>query len=77
MIHDAALGWLGLFTVLVSSTLIISRLLSPLVALVVVPTAAALAAGFGLATAQMIVSGGQRRPAGSTTTCLIRWRFHV
>jgi citrate-Mg2+:H+ or citrate-Ca2+:H+ symporter, CitMHS family len=54
------LAWLGLATVLLLLALIMSRLLSPLVALIVVPAAAALAAGFGLATAQMIVSGIQQ-----------------
>ena len=60
MIHGAGLALLGLATVLVLLVLIMSRLLSPLVALIVVPTAAALVAGFGLATAQMIVSGIQQ-----------------
>jgi len=59
-VDTAGLAWLGLATVLLLLALIMSRLLSPLVALIVVPTAAALAAGFGPATAQMIVSGIQQ-----------------
>src|SRR5438552_7668940 len=54
------LAWLGLATVLVLLVLIMSRLLSPLVALIVVPTTAALVGGFGLTTAQLIVSGLQQ-----------------
>ena len=54
------LALLGLATVLALLVLIMTRLLSPLVALVAVPTAAALAAGFGVTTAQMIVSGLQQ-----------------
>jgi citrate-Mg2+:H+ or citrate-Ca2+:H+ symporter, CitMHS family len=51
---------LGLATVLVLLALILSRRLSPLVALIVVPTAASLAAGFGLATAQFMLAGIQQ-----------------
>jgi CitMHS family citrate-Mg2+:H+ or citrate-Ca2+:H+ symporter len=40
--------------------LIVSRLASPLVALIAVPVATALAAGFGLATAKFIVTGVQQ-----------------
>ena len=40
--------------------LIVSRLASPLVALIAVPVAAALAGGFGLATAKFIVTGVQQ-----------------
>jgi len=51
---------LGLVTVIVLLAAIMSRLLSPLVALVLVPTVAALLAGFGLSTAQFIASGLQQ-----------------
>jgi len=54
------LALLGLATVLLLLAFILSRALSPLVALIVVPTAAALAAGFGLRTAQLIVGGLQQ-----------------
>jgi len=54
------LALLGLATVLLLLAFILSRVLSPLVALIVVPTAAALAAGFGLKTAQLIVGGLQQ-----------------
>jgi CitMHS family citrate-Mg2+:H+ or citrate-Ca2+:H+ symporter len=54
------LALLGLVTVIVLLALIMSRLVSPLAALVAVPTAAALAGGFGLQTAQFIVTGVQQ-----------------
>jgi CitMHS family citrate-Mg2+:H+ or citrate-Ca2+:H+ symporter len=54
------LALLGLATVLLLLALILSRRLSPLVALIVVPTVAALAAGFGLETAGFIASGVQQ-----------------
>ena len=54
------LALLGLVTVLVLLALIMSRLLSPLAALVAVPTIAALAGGFGRHTADFIVSGVQQ-----------------
>ena len=54
------LGLLGLLTVLTLLAVIVSGRASPLVALVVVPIAAALAGGFGLATATFIVSGIQQ-----------------
>src|SRR5262245_23056115 len=60
MIHGSGLAWLGLATVLILLVLIVSRLLSPLVALILVPTTAALAAGFGVGTAHFIVSGLQQ-----------------
>jgi CitMHS family citrate-Mg2+:H+ or citrate-Ca2+:H+ symporter len=60
MIHGAGLALLGLATVLLLLIVIMSRLLSPLVALIAVPTTAALIGGFGLATAQLIVSGLQQ-----------------
>jgi CitMHS family citrate-Mg2+:H+ or citrate-Ca2+:H+ symporter len=54
------LALLGFLTVAVLFILIVSRLASPLVALIAVPVAAALAAGFGLATATFIVTGVQQ-----------------
>ena len=54
------LALLGLVTVLVLLALIMSRLMSPLAALVAVPTTAALVGGFGLNTAQFILSGVQQ-----------------
>ena len=54
------LALLGLVTVLVLLALIMSRLMSPLAALVAVPTTVALVAGFGLNTAQFIVNGVQQ-----------------
>src|SRR6266850_3709954 len=54
------LALLGLATVLLLLIVIMSRLLSPLVALIAVPTTAALVGGFGLATAQLIVGGLQQ-----------------
>jgi CitMHS family citrate-Mg2+:H+ or citrate-Ca2+:H+ symporter len=60
MIHGSGLALLGFATVLLLLVLIMSRLLSPLVALVTVPTAAALVAGFGVTTAQLMVTGLQQ-----------------
>jgi CitMHS family citrate-Mg2+:H+ or citrate-Ca2+:H+ symporter len=54
------LALLGLVTVLVLLTLIVGRLMSPVAALVAVPTTAALVAGFGLNTARFISSGVQQ-----------------
>jgi len=54
------LGLLGLATVLALLALILSRRMSPLVALIVVPTIAALVGGFGLTTSQFILSGLQQ-----------------
>jgi citrate-Mg2+:H+ or citrate-Ca2+:H+ symporter, CitMHS family len=54
------LALLGLATVLVLLALIMSQRLSPLVALIVVPAAAALAGGFGLETATFITTGVQQ-----------------
>lgn len=51
------LALLGLFTVVVLLAAILSRRTTPLVALIVVPIAAALAAGFGLETAKFAVAG--------------------
>jgi CitMHS family citrate-Mg2+:H+ or citrate-Ca2+:H+ symporter len=54
------LAALGLLTVATLLVLIVSRLASPLVALIAVPVAAALMGGFGLATAKFIVAGIQQ-----------------
>ena len=54
------LAMLGLMTVILLLVVIASRLLSPLVALIIVPVIAALAGGFGLKTAQFMVSGLQQ-----------------
>ena len=54
------LALVGLVTVVGLVGLILSGKLSPLVALIVVPIAAALASGFGLRTAQFILSGIQQ-----------------
>jgi CitMHS family citrate-Mg2+:H+ or citrate-Ca2+:H+ symporter len=51
---------LGLITVVSVLAAIMSRRLSPLVALIVIPVAAALAGGFGLRTGQFAVSGIQQ-----------------
>src|SRR4051812_6743963 len=51
---------LGLITVLVLLVVLISRVMSPLVALVIVPVTAALLAGFGLGTAKFMVAGLQQ-----------------
>ena len=54
------LALLGLVTIVALLALILTRRLSPLVALILVPTAAAIAGGFGLSTAQFILSGLQQ-----------------
>ncbi len=54
------LAALGLLTILTLLALIMSGRLSPLVALIVVPTTAALVGGFGLDTAKFIVAGLQQ-----------------
>jgi len=60
------LAFLGFLTVVTLFVLIVSRLASPLFALIAVPVAAALAAGFGLATARFIVTGVQQiAPVGA------------
>ncbi|MCG6927742.1 MAG: citrate:proton symporter [Acidobacteria bacterium] len=51
------LAALGLATILVLLAAIMTRRLSPLVALIVVPIAAALAGGFGLETADFVTAG--------------------
>ena len=50
---------LGLFTVLALLAAILSKRISPLVALVCIPVAASLAAGFGLQTGRFILTGIQ------------------
>src|SRR4051812_7160505 len=60
------LAGLGLATVLTLLGLIITRRMSPLVALIVVPTAAAIAGGFGLQTASFITAGVQQTAAVAT-----------
>ncbi len=54
------LAALGLLTVVALLVLIVSRLASPLVALIAVPVAASLLGGFGLSTAKFIVTGIQQ-----------------
>ena len=54
------LAFLGFTSILLLLALIMSRRLSPLVALIVVPTAAAMVGGFGLRTTQFISSGLQQ-----------------
>ena len=54
------LALLGLATVVLLLVLIMSRVTSPLVALIMVPTAAAIAGGFGLTTGQFILAGIQQ-----------------
>jgi CitMHS family citrate-Mg2+:H+ or citrate-Ca2+:H+ symporter len=54
------MAWLGLITVVVLLAVIVSRVMSPLVALIVVPVTAALVAGFGLETAKFMVAGLQQ-----------------
>jgi CitMHS family citrate-Mg2+:H+ or citrate-Ca2+:H+ symporter len=54
------LAVLGLLTVLGLFVLIVTRLASPLVALIAVPVAAALLGGFGLSTAKFVVTGIQQ-----------------
>jgi CitMHS family citrate-Mg2+:H+ or citrate-Ca2+:H+ symporter len=54
------LAFLGLLTITALLVVILSRLASPLVALIAVPVTAALLGGFGLATAKFIVSGIQQ-----------------
>jgi CitMHS family citrate-Mg2+:H+ or citrate-Ca2+:H+ symporter len=54
------LALLGFTTVILLLALIMSRLMSPLAALVAVPTITALAGGFGLSTAQFIATGLQQ-----------------
>ncbi|MEP6917975.1 MAG: citrate:proton symporter [Acidobacteriota bacterium] len=54
------LAVLGLGTVVLLTILILSRLASPLVALIAVPTTAALLGGFGAQTAQFVLTGLQQ-----------------
>ena len=61
------LALVGLVAVLAVLVLITSRLMTALVALIVVPIAAALAAGFGLRTSSFVVEGIQQTaPVRST-----------
>ena len=53
------LAWIGATAIVALFGLIITKRLSPLVALIVVPVAASLAAGFGLSTGKFIVHGVQ------------------
>ena len=50
-------GWIGLLTIAVLLAVIVGRKMSPIVALIVVPTVASVCAGFGAQTAAFIVSG--------------------
>ena len=54
------LALVGLATVIVLLVVIATRLMSPLVALIVVPVTAALVAGFGVRTAQFMLGGLQQ-----------------
>src|SRR5580765_704147 len=54
------LALVGLATVIILLVVITSRLMSPLVALIVVPVTAAVLAGFGVRTAQFMLSGLQQ-----------------
>src|SRR6476661_8216557 len=54
------LALLGLATVVLLLALILSRRVSPLVALIIVPTVASVAGGFGLKTGPFIVAGLQQ-----------------
>src|SRR4029453_13601622 len=64
----AMLALLGLTTILVLLAAIMSRKLSPLVALIAVPAVAALIGGFGLSTGLFIVHGIQNiAPGGGRT----------
>lgn len=51
------LAWLGLFTIVVLLAAILSKRMSPLVALIAIPIAAALLGGFGWKTGAFIVTG--------------------
>jgi CitMHS family citrate-Mg2+:H+ or citrate-Ca2+:H+ symporter len=51
------LAWLGLATVLLVLGFILARVTTPLVALIIVPTGAALVSGAGLDTSKLIVAG--------------------
>ncbi len=54
------LALLGLVTVIVLLAVIASRLVSPLVALIIIPVIAAVAGGFGFKTAQFMITGLQQ-----------------
>ncbi len=51
------LALLGALTVVVLLAVIMSKLLSPLVALITVPIVAALIGGFGLTTSKFVITG--------------------
>jgi Mg2+/citrate symporter len=51
------LALLGLTTVVVLLAVILTKRMSPLIALIVIPVAASLAGGFGLDTSRFIVDG--------------------
>jgi CitMHS family citrate-Mg2+:H+ or citrate-Ca2+:H+ symporter len=53
------LALLGLLTIVILLAVIITKRMSPLVALIVIPIAAALIGGFGLGTSKFIISGIQ------------------
>lgn len=53
------LALLGLLTIVILLTVIITKRMSPLVALIVIPVIAALLGGFGLGTSKFIISGIQ------------------
>jgi len=67
------LALVGLATVIILLVVITSRLMSPLVALIVVPVTAAVLAGFGVRTAQFMLSidSTWRQPRNDTRN--IRW----
>ncbi len=51
------LAWLGLFTIVILLAAILSKRMSPLVALIAIPIAAALVGGFAWKTSAFIVTG--------------------
>ncbi len=67
------LAWLGLFTIVVLLAAILSKRMSPLVALIVVPLVAALLGGFGWKTGTFIVTGirGIAPVAGMTVFAIL------
>ncbi len=67
------LAWLGLFTILVLLVAILSKRMSPLVALIAVPIVAALVGGFGWKTGAFMVTGirGIAPVAGMTVFAIL------
>jgi citrate-Mg2+:H+ or citrate-Ca2+:H+ symporter, CitMHS family len=67
------LAWLGLFTIVILLAAILSKRMSPLVALIVVPLVAALLGGFGWKTGTFIVTGirGMALVAGMTVFAIL------